>query len=262
MLFHVLKNARYRTGYAAEFRTMLALVKRLFSHEPVAGYTRAESLDSCFRKASENPFKGQYDVASLSGLTAATLPAHLLDLLKMIRKLNLASPKILSVGCGAGQSRRALALAGVKCDYRGCDIDARALAVAKDYFGDDRIINADATALPFQDDEFDICVLEGSLQYIRDYGLALQEAARVGKAIIINRATMTRGSTDLYYNRVGSYIDGVIAEIHISEPKLEAALKALGFRIAQTSTLSSREVADGEVCFLRSYLCVTSPSSP
>jgi SAM-dependent methyltransferase len=86
---------------------------------------------------------------------------------------------LLDVGCGTGQSRQIYA--AWADSYTGIDLSQKALARAQHKFPNDTWLYADACAMPFQDDSFDVVAFSSVLHHIPDYGLAVQEAFRVLK---------------------------------------------------------------------------------
>ena len=86
--------------------------------------------------------------------------------------------KVLDVGCGPGHLTRRLAARGF--DVTGVDLDPAMIerAVAR---GTDagRYLVADAAALPFEDDTFDVVVSTLSMHHWADRHAALAEMARV-----------------------------------------------------------------------------------
>ena len=85
--------------------------------------------------------------------------------------------RILDVGCGTGQSRQLyIAHAG---KYTGIDLSQNAVDTAAQRFPDSEWLRADACALPFADNSFDIVAFSSVLHHIPDFGRALSEAHRV-----------------------------------------------------------------------------------
>lgn len=84
---------------------------------------------------------------------------------------------LLDIGCGTGQSRRIYINHCRR--YLGVDLSSGAIAVAQREFPDSEFQVADATALPFPENSFDLVAFSSVLHHIPDYGLALREAYRV-----------------------------------------------------------------------------------
>ena len=91
--------------------------------------------------------------------------------------------RVLEVGCGAAQCSRWLATQGA--DAVGLDLSARQLAHARridDELGDTplRLVQADATTLPFADGSFDLAFSAfGAVQFVADSAAVMREVARV-----------------------------------------------------------------------------------
>ncbi len=91
--------------------------------------------------------------------------------------------RVLEVGCGAAQCSRWLAAQGAQ--VVGFDLSARQLAHARridDALGLEplRLVQADATVLPFADETFDIaCSAFGAVPFVEDSATVMREAARV-----------------------------------------------------------------------------------
>lgn len=95
----------------------------------------------------------------------------------------VAGRRVLEVGCGAAQCSRWLAKQGA--DVVGFDLSARQLAHARridDEFGGAvlRLVQADATVLPFADAAFDLaCSAFGAVPFVADSAAVMREVARV-----------------------------------------------------------------------------------
>lgn len=109
--------------------------------------------------------------------------------LKLLRHLDMAKwrrdmlPRILSVGCGAGQGFRYLMKHGY--DAHGCDV-ADGLA---DWYSDcpERFTVASADALPYKDAEFNVALSVDVLEHLPRQMVAgaLREISRVARNVLI-----------------------------------------------------------------------------
>jgi ubiquinone/menaquinone biosynthesis C-methylase UbiE len=91
--------------------------------------------------------------------------------------------RVLEVGCGIGPDARWLIENGI--DYRGLDYSIESLKLCTKMVeaggGKASFVNGDATAMPFQDDEFDVVFAIGMLHHIPDMERACGEVVRVTK---------------------------------------------------------------------------------
>lgn len=106
---------------------------------------------------------------------------------ELIRRVDMkGGERVLDLGCGTGVVSRQIAEAGlVPSALTGVDHNPDMLDVARALFSDDRIkaqwIEADAAALPFDDDAFDVAFCQQALQFFPDCPAALKELRRVMK---------------------------------------------------------------------------------
>lgn len=103
---------------------------------------------------------------------------------RIIEALELkAGDRILEIGCGNGYYLSLLNRLGLRLNLVGIDNDQMALDDAKKFIGDDRVklINADATKLPFTNNTFDKVVMSEVLEHVQNEKKTLNEAYRVLK---------------------------------------------------------------------------------
>ncbi len=89
----------------------------------------------------------------------------------------------LEIGCGNGEVAKYIARNYIG-DVIATDIDADQIAIAKKDFGNISNLSfkvADAVALPFDDESFDLVISFGVLHHIKDWRKALSEIKRVLK---------------------------------------------------------------------------------
>ena len=102
------------------------------------------------------------------------------DLEKRVRRE--PATNVLELACGTGRLTRRLAAAlAPGATLTATDISLEMLAVARETVGSMAIwwAEADMTALPFADGEFDLVVAQFGLMFAADHSKALQEAKRV-----------------------------------------------------------------------------------
>lgn len=89
---------------------------------------------------------------------------------------------LLEVGCGSGYNSEVIAhLAVTPVRYTGLDYAEAMVARARTRYPDLAFVHGDATALPFDDDAFDIVLNGVALMHIPDYAAAIAESARVAR---------------------------------------------------------------------------------
>jgi ubiquinone/menaquinone biosynthesis C-methylase UbiE len=90
---------------------------------------------------------------------------------------------ILEIGVGQGVVlKNILERGGTRiASLTGIDLSDRLIAMARDTVPQAKIIKADAAALPFQDNSFDMVVMVDTFQYLLDFDRALEEVRRVLK---------------------------------------------------------------------------------
>ncbi len=115
----------------------------------------------------------------LASRSAADACAYLLPHLK-------PGLRVLDVGCGPGSISDGLAEAIAPGELRGVDIEPSQVEMATQAAEERRLSNAkfsvaDARALPFEDDSYDVVHCSDTLAYVPDTGAALNEMKRVLK---------------------------------------------------------------------------------
>jgi SAM-dependent methyltransferase len=102
------------------------------------------------------------------------------DTTDLLRRLAGDGPgRCLDLACGGG--RMIPLLAGQGWSVVGCDVSADQLRVAERRVGDavERLVRADAAALPFADREFDLVAATLAHTDVTEYAPVLREVARV-----------------------------------------------------------------------------------
>jgi SAM-dependent methyltransferase len=106
-----------------------------------------------------------------------------------------AGERVLDVGCGTGWfTRRSSAMAGLR--VTGVDIDAAALAFARERDPRTSYGRADAVRLPFDDGSFERVMSVTTLCFVPDWSRALAEIVRVSRVRfvvgLLNRTSLLR----------------------------------------------------------------------
>jgi ubiquinone/menaquinone biosynthesis C-methylase UbiE len=92
--------------------------------------------------------------------------------------------RLLEIGCGTGHFTRWLGRLGWKS--WGVDREEGMIRYARDRSDEDLLFcRADAQALPFRDRSFDVCVMITTLESTRVPELALREALRVSREMVL-----------------------------------------------------------------------------
>lgn len=127
-----------------------------------------------------------YEQLKEAWFTSNTHPIALLRAENRLRAPWIASllrepSDVLDIGCGAGFLSNHLALQGHQ--VYGIDLSASSLEVAKTYDTTQSVtyIKADALALPFPDEQFDVVCAMDILEHVQSPDLLIQEASRVLK---------------------------------------------------------------------------------
>jgi 2-polyprenyl-3-methyl-5-hydroxy-6-metoxy-1,4-benzoquinol methylase len=126
---------------------------------------------------------------------------------------------VLDVGASAGYYGEVLEVAGFKARYTACDYSRHFERLAASLYPDQEFYTCDATALPFDRNEFDVVISGGTLMHIYEYADAIQQMARVAEKYVIFHRTpvFTERSTTFWLK--DAY--GIpCLEIHFNEEEL------------------------------------------
>ncbi len=107
---------------------------------------------------------------------------HFLFKKHVINQLNLKNGiKVLDLCCGSGDVSKIIKKKYLDVSVVGVDFSSNMLDIAKKKVNDVAFIEADATNLPFYDEEFDVVIVGFGLRNIPKIDLALNEVYRVLK---------------------------------------------------------------------------------
>jgi len=156
---------------------------------------------------------------------------------------NLKEP-ILDLGCGDGIF--AETILGKGKEIFGIDIDKNALAQAKKRGIYERLVEKDASSLPFEDDQFGSVLANSSLEHISNLGGVLKEIYRVlakGGTLVLTAPSEKRkelfGGYRLFANlgvpklasRAGDFENKLFDHLHCwSGEKWQRKLAKIGFQ--------------------------------
>lgn len=154
----------------------------------------------------------------------------------------VAGRSILEVCCGSGLMTEFLARRGA--DVTGTDVSTQALGRARERARRYRFAAtfnaADAMALPFRDESFDVVAVHDGLHHLDDPALAIREMARVARhgVLILEpaRAALTRLAVSV---GLAEEVEEAGNRVHrLAAPEVAASLRDAGFpRVAWRRTL-------------------------
>jgi SAM-dependent methyltransferase len=134
-------------------------------------------------------------------------------LVKSVWRLHERSCQVVDFGCGYGWAElMLLPLLSPGSVYRGVDQSEKLLAEAREVFADSpfreraEFVLADATAVPFPDDSFDVAFAHTLLMHLTEPEAALREMIRVtrsGGLVITCDANRNAGAAMLHIEEVG-----------------------------------------------------------
>ena len=109
------------------------------------------------------------------------------DNLEVLTKISLKKPALLDFGCGNGLYKIILANYPHTQDwgYSGADSHPGLIKICRDTYPDTRFEVISSNKLPFRDNEFDIILASGVIQYVEDYTNLLKELKRITKEYVV-----------------------------------------------------------------------------
>lgn len=146
-------------------------------------------------------------------------------------KFLLGNPKILDVGASSGYYGEVIRtmFPDVTFSYTACDFSRHFKAMAERLYPGINYEIADATALPFHDDFFEIVLSGACIMHVPEYWRAVREAVRVARNyVIFHRTPVTYRATSCWLKE--GY--GVpMFEIHFNEHELLELLRDNGLML-------------------------------
>jgi SAM-dependent methyltransferase len=137
----------------------------------------------------------------------------------------------LEIGCGTGYTLGALRSALPGAELTGTELFEEGLAVARERWPNVRLLQADARALPF-DNEFDLVAAFDVLEHIDDDAIALSETRRVvrpggGIIVTVPQHRWLWSAADDFAHHQRRY----------SRSELTSRIEAAGFRVQMATSL-------------------------
>jgi len=171
--------------------------------------------------------------------------------------------ELLDIGCGPGLLLSAAARAGYRVS--GVDLSAQAVALARRLNPEARVAVAQAAALPFSDEVFDVVTCVGVLEHVPDRPRALREMIRVARPAALF-CIMVPNSKTLFWRAASLLSSGYresgesaaplsewralferegmwIEEVRRDRWRLEKALSLIGIRGDALRTAAGRWIA-------------------
>jgi ubiquinone/menaquinone biosynthesis C-methylase UbiE len=144
----------------------------------------------------------------LKQLYKSSTPPLLFDILKIeLKPIVRSGDKIIDIGCASAYYSEAIEyLLSKKIQYHGVDYSEEMIKMAEMFYPKHKFKVADASALPYSDDEFKIAICSGLISYNFEYSKIIAEAARVSSRFVIFHRTpiSKRNPTKLYKKRLYS----------------------------------------------------------
>lgn len=166
-------------------------------------------------------------------------PPHILSLIKLLRKTELISPKILEIGCSSGYYSEILKLANLDVRYEGCDYSEAFIKLARELYPLVNFKVCDATKLAYNNQEFDIVISGCCILHILNYTQAITEAIRTAKKYVIFSRTPIVLSGPTVYTKKSGYELPMI-EIFFNEQEIINICKKNSMNIVE-----NEEIDDG-----------------
>ena len=176
-------------------------------------------------------------VGELEDMYAGRPPLPYQVLVDSIRAIHGERSTIIEVGCSTGYHSEVLThLLGRAVDYVGTDYSYPMIVEAKRNYPLVPVMVADATALPYKGNSFDVLISGCCLLHIPDYPRAIAESARVSRRwVIFHRTPVVQGATS-YYQKKAYGVRCV--EIHFNENEFMSLCVEQGLTMRQVFDIS------------------------
>jgi SAM-dependent methyltransferase len=163
-------------------------------------------------------------------------------LVKCLRQIPLkfsgSRSRLLDVGASSGYYREVLRQSGYYMQYTGVDYSPAFKKLADRLYQGIDFDVADATALPFHDDTYEIVLSGACIMHLANYPKAIQEAARVSRRyVILHRTPVTNGQPTQYWLKEAYGVPCL--EIWFNEYELERLCTAAGLDLLWQGDVNS-----------------------
>lgn len=246
-------------------KRFLRPIYNMFRRRPGVSHSYIE-LDESVREAEASKLRSSWLDKSLPslqrdlvdqqlGIFRAGGSVELFDVItNIVSKMRLhGGSSLIEIGCSSGYYSEVLEIAGLDVDYSGCDYSATFIDMAKRRYPNRNFTVADATALPFANDAFDIALSGCCLLHIPEYERAIEETARVTrKYAIFHRTPVIVDGDTKYFTKTAYNIKTI--EIHPSEREFYEMAKRSGLLITDVYTLAESK-SGGQQSAVRTYVC-------
>lgn len=164
--------------------------------------------------------------------------------------------RILEIGCGPGALTQSLTRWYPTAEIIGIDRDVAFIQFAKQQAPDITFMEADATALPFEDDSFDVVISNTVQEHIepskffgeqfrvlKSNGICLVLSARRGINIVADCIAEQSSFEEAIWKKVEPFCQNINQEYQVgrysmSESELPSAMEQYGFRQVSTDYLT------------------------
>jgi putative methyltransferase (TIGR04325 family) len=201
-------------------------------YEAVPGWPNR--IQSFLTTAATERYKTALETFDLSASLESPIVRDNLTLLSMI---GLSEATLLDFGCGNGIYCRLLAVfpTTARWKYVGADINAELIEWCRAMYSDTRFeVLEESGARLFRDDEFDVVLASGAVQYIKDCAGALSELHRVTRdRVLISRIPLWRyHPTQIVLQHVSHECGEEHHPMHVfNRDMLNSLLTRLGFAL-------------------------------
>lgn len=137
---------------------------------------------------------------------------------------NTLKPTMLDVGASGGYYSE-IVHSVYPFDYTGCDYSEAFQRLAGELYPGIKFDVADARALPYESESFDIVLSGAAIMHIAEYELAIAEAARVAsKYVIFHRTPVLTDAATKFFEKEAYGVRCL--EIHFNKSELAALFEA------------------------------------